>query len=180
MWLQLSFPTVLWAVWVGASSDGAPVLDLESLPRCGRSVHAVQQHPSGRALGKGPPLRLVGDLLSGRLTPRVCRLPAFDRPSLHHPSSRIMGRAAPSLLFVIRSLPHARAQIWSGCTPYVPPVIPRGGRSCVCLMVANQSQRLLCSYCSFLKASEWLQLSPGGSPDMPKVCTARTAARAPS
>ena len=40
-------------------------------------------------------------------------------------------------------------------------------------MVANKSQRLLGSVCSFLDASWWL-LSLGGSSDVPKVCTLRT------
>ena len=34
--LHRSFPRVLRAGWVGASWDGAPVFDHESLPRCGR------------------------------------------------------------------------------------------------------------------------------------------------
>ena len=36
--LQLRFSQVLWAVWVVASWDGAPVLDPLSLPRCARAA----------------------------------------------------------------------------------------------------------------------------------------------
>ena len=39
--LQPSFPRVLWAVWVGASWNGAPVFDHQQLPRCGRGARAV-------------------------------------------------------------------------------------------------------------------------------------------
>ena len=33
-------------------------------------------------------------------------------------------------------------------------------------------QRLWGSFCSFVEASKWLQLSPGGAPGIPKICTA--------
>ena len=43
--LRRSFSRVLWAVWGGASWDGAPVLDHQQLPQGKRGARAVQQHP---------------------------------------------------------------------------------------------------------------------------------------
>ena len=40
----------------------------------------------------------------------------------------------------------------------------------LCCRVANKPG----GFCSFLQASGWLQLSRGGSPDTPKMCSART------
>ena len=47
MCLQFSFLAFYWAVWVGASWDGAPVL----LPRCGRGATTPTKSRGGRWWG---------------------------------------------------------------------------------------------------------------------------------
>ena len=42
---RLRFSRVVWAVWVGASWDGAPALGHWEGPRCGRGARAAHRHP---------------------------------------------------------------------------------------------------------------------------------------
>ena len=60
--LHLRFSGVVWAVWVGASWDGAPVLDYQWSPPCGRGARAAQHLPRSTTEGH----RLQRDPVNGR------------------------------------------------------------------------------------------------------------------
>ena len=76
--LQIRFSGVLWAVWVSASWDSAPVFDHCWLPRCGRGARAVCAWCARGATTptKGPKVAYSG-----------AKPPPFDRRTVVAPSS---------------------------------------------------------------------------------------------